>query len=69
MRHDVRVHNSKKTCKILLDKIKEGNVIISNETVKSFLTDLITLHEEIERYEKQVSSLRDEVKLNQRSGW
>lgn len=59
MRGGVHVRNGKRTCEILLAKVKEGNVIISNETVKSFLTDLITLHEEVERYEEQLSSLRD----------
>lgn len=65
----MRVHNSKKTCERLLEKISSGDVIISNHSVKAFLTDLITLHAEVERLEKQVSSLRDEVKLNGRTGW
>lgn len=65
----IHVHNSKKTCEILLDKINSGDVIISNHSVKGFLADLITLHAEVDRLQAQVFSLRDQVSFNQRSGW
>lgn len=60
MRYGVWVHNSKQTAQIIIDRLNESQrLTFTNHTVKAFLMDIVTLHDELAVAEQQARDSKD----------